>query len=84
MCIRDRRVVAYYALANGALAVADAPGAVRRNMPDPIPVSYTHLDVYKRQGKGRAPVSNSARRVTTQRHSRLGWCGRCCSTALGS
>ncbi len=35
----DQRVVAYYALANGALAVADAPGAVRRNMPDPIPMA---------------------------------------------
>ena len=30
------RVVGYYCLASGALAVVDAPGAVRRNMPDPV------------------------------------------------
>lgn len=32
------RVVAYYALAAGAVAHVDAPGRVRRNMPDPVPV----------------------------------------------
>jgi len=32
------RVVGYYALANGAVALAAAPGRVRRNMPDPVPV----------------------------------------------
>src|SRR5438552_9518261 len=32
------RVVAYYALATGAVDCAAAPGRVRRNMPDPIPV----------------------------------------------
>lgn len=32
-------VVAYYALASGALLQAEAPGAVRRNMPDPIPMA---------------------------------------------
>ena len=35
---RDLRVVAYYALAVGAVAHAGAPGRVRRNMPEPIPV----------------------------------------------
>lgn len=33
-----QRVVAYYALAVGAVARAGAPGRVRRNMPDPVPV----------------------------------------------
>jgi GNAT superfamily N-acetyltransferase len=33
-----RQVVGYYALAVGAVAHAEAPGRVRRNMPDPIPV----------------------------------------------
>lgn len=33
-----KRVVGYYALAVGAVAHANAPGRVRRNMPDPIPV----------------------------------------------
>lgn len=32
------KVVAYYCLANGALVHAAAPGRLRRNMPDPIPV----------------------------------------------
>ena len=32
------RVVAYYALAAGAVAHIAAPGRVRRNMPDPVPV----------------------------------------------
>jgi GNAT superfamily N-acetyltransferase len=32
------RVVAYYALAVGAVAHASAPGRIRRNMPDPVPV----------------------------------------------
>jgi len=32
------RVAAYYALAVGAVAHASAPGRVRRNMPDPVPV----------------------------------------------
>src|SRR5664279_1939347 len=32
------RVVAYYALASGALTTIDATGRFRRNMPDPIPV----------------------------------------------
>ena len=33
-----RRVVGYYALAAGSVLHAQAPGAVRRNMPEPIPV----------------------------------------------
>jgi ribosomal protein S18 acetylase RimI-like enzyme len=32
-----RRVVGYYTLAVGAVAHAEAPGRVRRNMPDPVP-----------------------------------------------
>jgi GNAT superfamily N-acetyltransferase len=33
------QVVGYYALASGALATLDAPGGLRRNMPDPIPMA---------------------------------------------
>lgn len=33
------RVVGYYGLASGALALQEAPGSVRRNMPDPIPMA---------------------------------------------
>lgn len=32
------RVVAYYALSAGAVSSREAPGSVRRNMPDPVPV----------------------------------------------
>jgi GNAT superfamily N-acetyltransferase len=35
---RGARVVGYYALAAGAIASSEAPGRLRRNMPDPIPV----------------------------------------------
>lgn len=35
---QDKRVCGYYALAAGAVAHQLATGAVRRNMPDPIPV----------------------------------------------
>lgn len=34
----DEAVVGYYCLAAGALGHSDAPGAPRRNRPDPIPV----------------------------------------------
>ena len=33
------RVVGYCGLASGALAAIDAPGGLRRNMPDPIPMA---------------------------------------------
>jgi GNAT superfamily N-acetyltransferase len=35
---RDGRVVGFYALASAAVERAAAPGRVRRNMPDPVPV----------------------------------------------
>ncbi len=34
---KGKKVVGYYCLAFGALALNDAPGSVRRNMPDPVP-----------------------------------------------
>ncbi len=37
VCI-GQRVIAYYCLTAGAVANIKAPGRVRRNMPDPIPV----------------------------------------------
>jgi len=48
------KVIGYYALAAGAVAHAVAPGRVRRNMPDPIPVVVLgRLAVDKsRQGHG--------------------------------
>lgn len=38
VCATARTVVAYYALATGAVALRHATGHTRRNMPDPIPV----------------------------------------------
>lgn len=48
------RVVGYYCLASGAIAVIDAPSAIRRNMPDPIPVTVLGRLAIDRsqQGKG--------------------------------
>ncbi|MBI4699544.1 MAG: GNAT family N-acetyltransferase [Deltaproteobacteria bacterium] len=48
------RVVGYYALATGAVAQADAPGRVRRNMPDPIPVMIIGRLAVDRAYQGRA------------------------------
>jgi predicted N-acetyltransferase YhbS len=33
------RVVGYHCLSSGGLDQADAPGAIRRNMPDPVPMA---------------------------------------------
>lgn len=48
------RVAGYYCLASGALDVAAAPGSIRRNMPDPVPVAVLgRLAIDKRfQGRG--------------------------------
>lgn len=48
------RVVGYYCLASGALATTGAPGKLRRNMPDPIPMAILgRLAIDRRwQGKG--------------------------------
>lgn len=35
----SNRVIGYYCLASGAIAAIDAPGRIRRNMPDPIPMA---------------------------------------------
>jgi len=35
---QDKQVVGYYTLAAGSVEHRDAPGKIRRNMPDPIPV----------------------------------------------
>ena len=66
VCDGDR-VVGYYALASGGIAVQDVPGRFKRNMPDPIPVVVlARLAVdsaYQGRGLGRALFRDSARRV---------------------
>lgn len=60
-------VVAYYALASGAVTVSAAPGRLRRNMPDPVPVvvlARLAVDVsHQGMGIGRALVRDAGRRV---------------------
>lgn len=62
-----QQVIAYYALASCAVAVAETPGRFSRNMPDPIPVVVLgRLAVHRSfQGKGlgRALVRDAAFRV---------------------
>jgi GNAT superfamily N-acetyltransferase len=62
-----KRVVAWYALASGAIAQAGVPGKFRRNMPDSIPVVVlARLAVdrnYQGRGVGRALFRDAARRV---------------------
>lgn len=50
----EERVVGYYCLSSGALAATQAPGALRRNMPDPIPMAILGRLAVDRnwQGKG--------------------------------
>ena len=61
------KVVGYYALASGAIAVASSAGRFRRNMPDPIPVAVLgRLAVDRAQqgrGLGRALFRDCALRV---------------------
>jgi predicted N-acetyltransferase YhbS len=61
------RVMAYYALASSAIAVADAPGGFRRNMPDPIPVVVLGRLAVDRalhgRGVGRALMRDAGLRI---------------------
>jgi len=61
------QVIAYYALASGAIDIEQAPGHFRRNMPDPIPVILLgRLAVDQRfQGKGigRALIRDAGYRI---------------------
>lgn len=60
-------VVAYYCLASGAVALRDAPGRMRRNMPDPIPtVVLGRLAVsrsFHGHGLGRALLHDASART---------------------
>ncbi|PWC98390.1 GNAT family N-acetyltransferase [Azospirillum sp. TSO5] len=65
-CAGDE-IAGYYALASSAVAVTDAPGRFRRNMPDPIPVVVLARLAVSRtrqgQGLGRALFRDAALRV---------------------
>jgi GNAT superfamily N-acetyltransferase len=50
----SNRVIGFYALASGGVAASEAPGRVKRNMPDPVPVMILARFAieFKLQGKG--------------------------------
>lgn len=64
---RDGFVVGYYCLAAGAVVAAAAPGRVRRNMPDPIPMAVLGRLAVDRslqgQGLGKAPLRDALLRT---------------------
>ncbi len=66
VCDEQQRVVGYYALAAGAVSHEEAPGRIRRNMPDPIPVIVlgrlaVHVDSAGR-GIGRGLLKDAVQR----------------------
>jgi GNAT superfamily N-acetyltransferase len=52
VCSADK-VVGYYALASGGVALTKAPGRIRRNMPDPLPVMIVGRLAVERGWQGR-------------------------------
>lgn len=64
---RGNAVVGYYSLATGAVTRDGAPGPLRRNMPEPIPVMVLgRLAIdrrYQNQGIGRALLRDAVLRV---------------------
>lgn len=66
VCGKDNKVIAYYALAAGAVSHEIAPGRLRRNMPDPIPVVVlARLAVHRdwvRKGIGQALLKDAVLR----------------------
>jgi len=62
-----KRVVGYYALATGAVAQKDAPGRIKRNMPDPIPFAVLGRlaidQAFQGRGIGRALVRDAGLRL---------------------
>ena len=66
VCEGDR-VVAYFCISAGAVARSAAPGKVRRNAPDPIPVSVIGRLAVSREHKGKGLgadlLSDALRRI---------------------
>lgn len=67
-----RRVIGYYCLSSGALAGAGAPGALKRNMPDPIPMAILGRLAIDRnwqvKGLGAAMLQDSVLRAGQAAH----------------
>lgn len=73
ICDDDKRVVGYYALSAGSVIRANAPGNLRRNMPDPLPVIVLgHLAIdstHHGQGLGMALVHDAMLRSLRASHA---------------
>ena len=69
----DKKVVAYYCIAAGAVQRSTAPGKVRRNAPDAIPVSVIGRLAVSRdhagKGLGADLLSDALRRIATASRS---------------
>jgi len=67
VCRGRRKVIGFYALAAGAVDRSSAPGALRRNVPDPIPVIILAMfgvdKTEKRQGIGEDLLNHAMRRA---------------------
>jgi predicted N-acetyltransferase YhbS len=65
-CDETNHVIGYYAIATGAVAHAESPGSIKRNMPDPIPVFVLgRLAVHEKwtgMGVGRGLLKDAVRR----------------------
>lgn len=63
------KVVGYYCISTGAVAHNEAPGRVKRNMPDPIPVillGRLAVDLnYAKQGIGKGLIKDCYKRVAS-------------------
>ncbi|MFC3654840.1 GNAT family N-acetyltransferase [Xanthomonas hyacinthi] len=84
VCDGQQHVVGYYALAAGVVAHEDAPGRIRRNMPNPVPVIVlgrlaVHVD-WAGQGVGKGLLKDAVQR-TLQACEQVGARAlRCCVT----
>ena len=71
VCV-DETVIGYYCLAAGAMGHAEAPSAMKRNRPDPVPVLVLgRLAIHKdhhQKGIGTALVNDSIRRAMQAAH----------------
>jgi GNAT superfamily N-acetyltransferase len=67
VCAGNKRVVGYYALANGGVAAEAATGRARRNMPDPVPVMVLGRlavdETYQGSGVGRGLLRDAILRT---------------------
>lgn len=71
VCQEEKRVIGYYCISSGAVAVKEVSGRLRRNMPDPVPVVVM----------GRLAVNRSAQGLGLGRVLLRDALSRCCHAA---